>query len=383
MKFIKNHKFIFLLIFCFILGFLTSPLFHSGYIETLFKSYKSIKWYYHILLFLLMFFTTLILHELTHALTFNAFGYKNEILILLFFVFIRKNKKWKVKIDFKLLLLFGGLAFPSLDEINNDNDYSKAKKAIKSSLISAPVFTLISGILFIILTFIFFYKIPLLVSSSIYVLIFSLLYTYVSTKETSDIKGDFKAYKHMKTDNDFATLIIIQYSKPTSYMYNVAKETIYKINNSNDLIFINLFNFLLDYQINGISVDYDIYKLVYPYNNNNTFNSLLIRKNDYKLSQSILLYLYKANFKSDVRNLFEIFKNKLLNEDINDKQIEYLYKQTSHLLGYENHKDFIMNEKNIQNDNLHFITKHIPSFIQSEIDRNKGIKPFILKCKIK
>ena len=120
MKHLKKWRLLYFFIACFVLGFLTMPLFHSGYFGLLWRSFTTIKWYFPILLFLATFFITLALHELAHFVSFLISGYKNELIIILFLVFYKIDDKWKLKIDFKLLLLGGGLVFPDLGDIADE-----------------------------------------------------------------------------------------------------------------------------------------------------------------------------------------------------------------------------------------------------------------------
>ncbi len=383
MKFIKKHKFIFFLIICFVLGFITMPLFHNGYFSDFFGSFLTVKWYFHILLFFGLFFLTLILHELTHFLTFVFLGYENEALIILFFVFYKLNGKWKIKIDFKLLVLGGGLAYPSLGEINSLEDYNKARDAMIKSLIAAPIMTLLSGLVLFILTAFLFYKIPLLVAISIYTLFFSLLYTYVSTKETSTIKGDFKAYKRVKTDDLFSLLILLQYSDTTNYLYHKVKQAFLSLPRSNNMDYLSFLSFLVDKQLyDDTSVDVEVFNAILPYLNKNVFRRLLNSLDNFKIAQSLILYFYNCSFNEDALSLFEIFKNRLLDSDAKDNQREFLLKQTLHLLKLEDHFDFINKYENINDNSLSFIIKHVPSYLENELKRNSGVTPFDLECKI-
>lgn len=383
MKFIKKHKILVFFIICFVLGFIMMPLFHGGYINNFLNSYTSVKWYYHILLVLGVFLLTLILHELTHFLTFVFSGFENEALIILVFVFYKLKGRWKLKVDFKLLALGGGLAFPNLGIINNDEDYKKAKKATLKSLIIAPLFTLISGLVFFSVVAIFFYKFPFLLVISLYYLLFSLFYTYASTIETANIKGDFKAYKHVKNDTVFASLVVFQYAEVSEYTYNRAKEILFDLPLNNDLIQASFLSLVTEKQVfEDDIVDIEVYNYLYSYLNKPTFRRLLFSYDNFKVAQSLMLYFNKCGFTDNVAEMFSLFERRLMSLNIKDNQKSFLLKQTLHILEWENNADFINNPKNMLDGDLSFIIKHIPSFIEGELNRNKGVKHFILECKI-
>lgn len=382
MKHLKKWRLLYFFIACFVLGFLTMPLFHSGYFGLLWRSFTTIKWYFQILLFLATFFITLALHELAHFVSFLISGYKNELIIILFLVFYKIDDKWKLKIDFKLLLLGGGLVFPDLGDIADEKDFVKARKAMQTSLLAAPLFTLISSVLFLTLTFIFFYTNTFLVPFSLYTFLFSMLYTYTSTKETSQIFGDFKAYKKVKTDDNFATVIVSQYaSSIPDYQIKMMKDY---LNNQNpigmDLISKSYFAVLLDmalFQKNEI--DYFILEKCLFYSQSiMSFSRLLSNPINYELAQSIIFYLNRLNYKKEAEKLLNLFLVTLENSKSSPKAKEYLTKQTNHILGLEVHSEFLDNPHNINKGFLSFITKNIPSFLESEKHKNSGyeeIKP--------
>lgn len=382
MKFLRRHRFIVFLVSCFIIGFITMPLFHGGYFSDLMTSIKNVKWYFHILLFIGTFMLTILLHELAHFLTFIAKGYKNEVLIILFLIFYKSNNKWRVKIDFKLLILGGGMAYPTLGEINDENDFIKAKNAMLSSLLVAPVFTFVSGFVLLLLSLVFFYKIPYLVVIAIYTSIFSFLFTYSSTKETKELKGDFKAYQRVKNDDEFALLILLQYADSTLYLSQLVKDKLLFMNKNHSLKYLSFLSYLIEDELLSSKIDIDIYNYVYDYSKVFNFRRLLLSYEGFSIAQSLLFYFHKCNFSSRVEKLIEIYKNELLKSKLKDKNKEFLLKQTLHLLNIENHFEYINNANNIHNNNLSFITKHIPSIIESEIKRNEGIEPFALECKI-
>ncbi len=383
MKFIKKHKVLFFFIICFILGFVTMPLFHSGYIKQLLKSYTTVKWYLHILLFIGTLLLTLILHELTHSLIFYIDGYENEALIFLFFVFYKFKGKWKIKIDFKLLAFGGGLAYPNLGTINNDLEFEKARKTMLRSLIAAPLFTLISGLVLFVTVIIFFYKIPVLLVISFYYFLFSMFFTMTSTLETEVIKGDFKAYKRVKNDAVFASLIIFQYTKISDFSYNVAKETLLTLPKGTDIIYLNYLSHVIEKQVfTDEFVDLDVYNFLYPYLSKSNFMKLLYKFDHFSIAQSLLLYFYKCNFKDNVNELLLLFEQRLDLLKVKEEQKDFLLKQTLHLLNKENNADYINCLDKMAGDDLFFIFRHIPSFVEDELNRNKGVIPFILKCDI-
>lgn len=385
LKFIKKYRILIFFLTCIILGFITTPLFHGGYVLSLVNAYLGLKWYYHILLFIGALFSTLVLHEMTHLVAFLIKGYKNEAIILLFMIFYKNHtNKWRLKIDFKMLVLGGGLVFTKLGKIDSDEALEKASKATAFSLIAAPSMTIISSLSLLMFTLIFFYKNSILIPLSLYVLLFSFLYTFVSTKEGNQIYGDFVAYKKIKTDKDFAFMATLQYSDEiTDYQFNIMQQF---INNYNNISFHSKFmtyymhllekNLFVDTEVNM-----KLYELTFPYiTNDYSFKRLLKSQYGIEIIQSVILYATKLGFHDRSIELLDQYLLYLEDKKINSNYIKFITKQTHHLLSLSNESTFINNKKNITSYGLSFIMNHIPSFINSELERNKGFNDFNLSC---
>lgn len=364
------------------------PLFHGGYVLSLVHAYLGLKWYYHIFLFIGALFSTLVLHEMTHLVAFLIKGYKNEAIILLFMVFYKNSSsKWRLKIDFKMLILGGGLVFTKLGKINNEEDFKKASKATAFSLIAAPTMTIVSSLVLLFISLVFFYQNTILVPLSLYILIFSLIYTFVSTKESNQIFGDFVAYKKMKTDKDFAFTATLQYSDEiTKYQLDIMQEYVNTYKNlSFNSKFITYYLYLLEKNLFiDTEVNLKIYELTYPYIvNDYSYTRLLKSKYGIEIIQSVILYASKLGFTDRSIALLDQYINYLEDKKVNSKYITYITKQTHHLLSLSNESTFINNKKNITSYGLSFIMNHIPSFINSELERNKGFNEFELSCPVK
>lgn len=385
MKHLKKWWVLYFLIACFVIGFITMPFFHSAYFGALWNSLTTMKWYWQVLLFLGTLFFTLALHELAHFISFLLTGYKNEMIIILFFVFYKKSNKWKLKLDFKLLLLGGGMVFPNLGEINTKEDFNKARKAMQISLLSAPLFTLISSLLFVTITLIFFYTNSFLVPFSLFTLLFSLFYTYLSTKEAPGVYGDFKAYKRVKNDDDFALVIVSQYatSLPLDHINLMKKYLKNQTPINSDLISKSYFTILLDMALQKDDIDYFVLEKTLFYSTSLISYSRLISESDnLDLAQAIIFYLDRLNYKSEATKLLTLFNISVEKSNLIEQAKTYYLKQTKHILKISDESLFLSDHKNINKGKLTFIMRNIPSFIESEDYKNKGynsIKPLLPK----
>ena len=91
--------------------------------------------------FLFAYFISVLLHELTHLIAFRVKGIKVKALLVLFFVVFLDDHKWRIKLNFKLLKLGGGMVIPQITSIKEDKTYYKIADGISTSLIAAPIFT--------------------------------------------------------------------------------------------------------------------------------------------------------------------------------------------------------------------------------------------------
>lgn len=357
------------------------PLFHGGYVGTLLSTFKHVHAGYQILIIIGLLFLIVFLHELAHFLTFVFMGVENEAMIVFFFLLYKnKDNKWRIKINPKLLLLVGGLVWPRLGPINNENDFKKARKAMQTSLLVAPLFTLISGILFILISMIFFYN-TFLFPISFYSFLFTMLYTYTSTLETNQIVGDFKAYKRVKNDINFSNLIILQYCELTDYQYeyleNYLKENPFYNKQTRTYLGYLLEKYIFDTE----EVSMFLYEKVLAFvKNDYQFAGLFSCDEGVFLAQYILFYLHKANHDDDVERLLKIFEEKVHAKKTKDRYKNYLIKQTLHLLKISDESQYINNPKNMESHILSFVTNSIPSFLESEFKKNKGFKKYEVKC---
>lgn len=359
------------------------PLFHSGYVGEVLNTFTYVAWYWHILISIGLLFLTLSLHELTHFITSIATGYTNDMMIIFMFLFYKDKGKWRVKINPKLLLLGGGLVWPNLGEIHNDDDHNKARKSMQTSLLAAPLFTLISGILPLMIGLVFLHK-TFLIPISIYIFLFSMLYTYASTMESGEIVGDFKAYKRMKTDEAFSQLVILQYSEETSpYQYNHIKTYLmthpaYTKQTRMYLVY------LLDKNIyKDTEIDMFLYeKVLSIVDNDYEFKNFLSYDEGVLLAQYVMWFLYKAHHQADAYNLYEVFEDAILKKKTKELYKQYTLKQTKHLLHLSDESTFINNPKNMQTSMLSFILNSMPSVVEQELKKNSGFEMFPLTCDI-
>lgn len=358
------------------------PLFHNGYIGALLNTFTYVAWYWHILIFIGVIFITLALHELTHFLVFVLMGYENDMLIVFLFCFYKHQGKWRLKIDPKLMILGGGLVWPDLGVIDNNEDFEKARKAMYTSLLSAPLFTAISGVLPLLIGLLFLHK-TFIIPIGVYLFIVSMFYTYVSTLESGEIVGDFKAYKRVKSDVVFSQLLLLQYTDISNYQYRYL-ETYLKENTYYTKVTRAFFAYLLEKNIfYEDEIDMFLYeKVLSIVNNPYQFQNFLSNEEGIILAQHIIFFLHKANHQADSLMFYDTFKKHIETAKTKDVYKQYLIKQTAHLIKLSDESAYINNPKNMQTSLVSFIINHLPSVVEAELKKNNGFSLFPVTCSI-
>lgn len=382
----KKYRLILFFISCFIIGSFSVPLFNSGYLKTLFNSFFLLPIYYHLLIFLLMFFITLSLHELTHLFAFLMKGIKSKAIFLLCFVFYKGVKGWRLSYNPSLFLLGGGLVIPDISGINSKDDEQKIRKAFAFSLIAAPVMTIISSSVLLVLTLLFFYDKPWIVVSNTYVLICSALYTYASTFETKQIYGDFKAYKRVKTNDEFALMILSEYaSELTPYLKDriqsyLRLQPMY----AQSFHTLTFYQTLLEHHVfNEHHFDLEIYQRAnYFKTHKHAYKRLISNQTHLELASLLIYYFDKCHLETERNQLFTWYKETMKDSNIKEPIKEYLLKQITHLIKESDELAFLNKKENVKSGPMYWVFKGLPSYYETERLRNNGYTQFDTSCDI-
>ncbi len=203
----------------FILGYLFSFIMYQGYWYLVLNGLKIIPWYGWILGLIVVFFFTLLIHELGHLLAFIVQGVKIRALYLFIFVFYRNQNGLKFKIQPKLWYLIGGFVVPDLPIIDDETTYQNLVIKFGKALIAAPIVTIVFMVV-IDLTFIL--SVYFQASSSflgwlflaaLFTTLISWVYIKTFSLSNKSFYGDFVAYKKIKQEPVFQIIQLIQYQQ--------------------------------------------------------------------------------------------------------------------------------------------------------------------------
>ncbi|PKK87432.1 MAG: hypothetical protein CVV63_01030 [Tenericutes bacterium HGW-Tenericutes-8] len=375
----KKYGFLIYITIVLILGIITVPLFHSGYLEALVGGFFSVPFYYHLLWFLFAYFIAVLLHELTHLIAFRIKGIRIKALLVLFFVIYEDNHKWHIKLNFKLLKLGGGMVIPQIKSIKEDLTYYKIASGISTSLIAAPIFTLVFGFIITALNLIFFYDMPHYTIFSFFIFLFTLLFTLASNVSTDLMYGDFKAYDKFKKDPLFKLSIITQYVDELSgYHLELLNSHIVKYPVSdfpNELL--PILSTLFEYHIfEHIKNEPLLERARYVRMHAHLLRRFMRKEVYIPLAQYIIYYLDKNNLREDALALFENFKRNLDQQKLPALNKIYLLKQTSHVLGLSDEIVYLSRHEHVVPSRFSFIFESLPDFYNDEKALNLGYERF-------
>jgi hypothetical protein len=152
----------------------------------------------HISLIVSILIMMIMIHEWSHLMTFMFFKVPIKAIFVLGLGIIFKPK-FKIIYDVKLLKLFGGIVIPLSFPVSHIEAYQKLKKGYQSSLLIAPLITLISPIIFFIISLLF----KMDAAMGFYIIGISIYFTWVIFPtffiQHQQIYGDFKAYHQIKS----------------------------------------------------------------------------------------------------------------------------------------------------------------------------------------
>lgn len=351
----KKYKTLFLVVLiAAVFGFMMSFFIHSGLWDKLGQSIKSFKFYWYILFPFIIFFLTILVHELGHLFSFLFQGVKIRALYVLIFIFMKDSKnKFKFKIKFSNIKLLGGFVVPNLPEIDNDNKFeeirTKFAKAIKHGPITSIWYCVISILLFFIVWFFSgsYFMITLLLLNAVLTLLFTLLIIKVSKLNNDMYYGDYVAYEKIMNDETFTLLQINQYLMFSLISTPLSEEYIYEriINTyqkkefvSYKLFDLNIISSYIGYNIRLDEQDRSLKEYIDKY------NIQTVKRFDYGFEFGLLLssYYYKMG---EVKKSYEIFEQfEYLGKDNFEKTL--LVKLYEHIINLSDNTELLIENKN-------------------------------------
>lgn len=167
--------------------------------------------------FIAVYYLSVIIHELTHFLTFRAYGTEMRLLIMGPFIFNKIDDKWRFKFKFTGAFFMGGIAMPNLEVIDNEEKFERFRKVFARVLIAAPLSNLILNLIVIAATVVLNKNVQSEVWRN-YISFIAIGATFISLflNLSSFIKndlviGDYRAYFEVLKERDFAYICIYQY----------------------------------------------------------------------------------------------------------------------------------------------------------------------------
>jgi len=379
----KNKKVIYYLIGCFLAGIIFTSFAYSTRLAVLSEGLHMLKWWVYPLIIIVAFYVTLIIHEMTHFLSFYFNGTKLRAVYLTIFIFYKTKNGWKFSIEPKLWVLVGGFVVPDLDEIKNDKDYEHTIESFKKSLMAAPLATIFYLAFTIISMIIVLLYMPTPLFNALYfiytiiVFILSMLYIKSFSISTSQIFGDFVAHKKIQKNKWFQLAQFIQYQSFSlehgnynSYLFQKSVELLSKTNYLSQL-----FQYMvLNYYLEGVNY----YQQTHDPLLDKLFSQL--KFSSFKKDEIGLICAYEfAIFLYDQKEVDRSYQLYLkINEKnykkIDDKLLKYLKVRYEHITHLNDYDAFLADLDNIYTDHTWIFHKIIDPYKDIHLKHQKRSK---------
>ena len=368
-----------------VLGFVFSLFFDIDVFYKLGNGFKETSWYVYPLALIGSFYLTLAIHELTHFFAFKFKGIKGRAIYLTAFTFIKKNEKWNFNFIPKMFLLMGGLVVPDLGEMRNEEEYQKTTKNFSTSLIAAPIASIVFGslvllaqVLVVFLTYNYVF-IGILTVFTIFIVLLTVLYTVTSLMANDMAVGDFPAYNRMKSEELFQISLICQYAQFSSALSKETEDFLWTKSNSIlerqsklynqhtlSLLAMYLEGIVFENRNRIVSIDKMVTNLV--------DTSLLKTELGTNVYFNKLYYTYTQISANNALDSF-IKRRDTLEKD---EDLSYNFHKSLHLLGISDETEYLSDEKNLNYGKLGFIYKPLIDFHEEEQKTNKRLAPKVV-----
>ena len=354
----------------------------------MFKGFTSPPFYIVILIIVLTFILSVALHEFGHAISFIINGIKIRGIIFVNFLLIKEEEKWKFKIIRNKSL--GGITIPEIQNIKDEEEFLLVQKHFAKALIAGPITSLVSWVALTAIGLIII-KITtnIYLRSGIIIFLISLfiitLFVIISSFFKNDmVVGDFPAYEMAKKDKYFVAIQLYNYGYFSSNPENARKENLFlrefiikKLKEKyekRDMYWytLSMVDTILVEYLSGFlnelpTVVEDYINLIL--NRPDILSNLRRTQEKEIMYFHIIMYLYKDE--NTREKAFEFYKKIKATIEPNTPKREYLFKQIEQMLGVSHNREFLKDNKNIVNTDMHFIYKHFPGFFIDEIAINK------------
>ncbi|EEG76247.1 M50 family metallopeptidase [Dethiobacter alkaliphilus] len=361
--------------------------FLAGFIVAGAGGYFQLPGYAPVLIFILTFFVSLVVHEMGHFISFVTDGVKMRALYLSAFLFITENGRWTLKFRPNSMTLIGGLVVPDVGVIEDEHNFQKMQKAYARAIIAGPVASIFLWLVSVIIIISFFLGSGSLSAAWLVYLgsltVITLLIIVSSMFQTEAFVGDFPAYKLCKNDRFFAAMQLYQYVLLSSEPEKIRRQNTYlkevllnelaeKYGKREVHVFtLNIIDaFLVEYlvgeteELPPVVSDYITYLVDKPQVLSRLKNSeiaLLLR------AHIIRLLSAQENTKELALDFYQALKRDI--EPVNPVK-KYIIRQTEHVLGLADHGEYLQNKANIIISPAHDVLKNFPGYYMDELKLN-------------
>lgn len=326
----------------------------------------------------------LVVHEGGHVISILRNKISLRAVKIQIFLFIKIDGKWKLRFVFSDGL--DGIAVPDMPLIRNEEDFLKMQKAFAKILIAGPLATIYGWVFVFVISLVILFRSsdPIIqsaafaISSSFSVIsLFTFLILFVKDEHSvNDIPG----FQLIKKDAFFAAYLFYQYIFFSSSPEKLRDESCYlkaklieelqiKLSQKDVHMYtINAIDILLMEYLAGIVKEMP--EVVEGYldfllNDSEALTKLHKSGDGAYACFHIVQFLYmNDSTRHSATELYDRLKTSL--KPITPV-IDYFIRQTDHIIGLEDHSEFLKNRKNMRTSQIHSFTKHFDGCFVDEI----------------
>ncbi len=349
----RKLRFIYMICIAFLIGFFYTNAVYTNLVYKIVEGLTFYPWYVHILFILLGLQLGITIHELGHFISAKKQGIPVKAFYAFIFVFVKQDGKWRFSIMPKFAKMIGGLVMLSIESVTDKTAYETTKSKLSKIINAGPKTSLYYGVLTTIMLCISvftnaYYLIGFLFTIGIFNILFTVLVMISSSFSKQGLYGDFVASKKIRTDEIFTLAYItsgLSFSETETQSMDYLWPQIIEV--------LETYPVMLNPQVKSLLNNYleeTVYKERIGCSSIDEKITTAFRhdprnEEEYGLFFEMFLHQYShGNTKYALERLEQVKTIKL---NIDDKVVQYWHHYIEHVLGVENHTNFLAKTKNL------------------------------------
>ncbi len=355
------------------------------YLSDIIYKNKSLLIIDYILLFLVVFYISITIHEFAHSLVYIFHHMKIRAIYIFPFCFIKDKNAWRTVFNLNNIGLMGASVVEQF-EISNEADFKRMVRVFAKSMLFATVSGIVMtvfGLGLIILGYIVGDSSNLITVGCMFLLV-NFILVINSFNRTGNTGGDYFAYKYIFNNYEVAAQFIFNYMKLSSNYDKLRKNSnylrkmlteIFERRVKENIIDVDAISiatgFISDFLVAKIVLPDSIERYVEKFNKNaNEFNKI----KNLEICKKFITktaYYYEFIGKHEVaKKIYNDFILQFPNENVSN----YFKLQAEHIIQHKDNSAFLNEMKNIKPDLYYSFYRLFDGYIHDEVFLNEKLR---------